>query len=825
MKRITFTLLFFVLAIFVKAQTKPSVNIIFDGDSQTSLGFYPAKILELLALNGYISVRNVNYAVSGQITSQMVNDVSSQVVPRYSSSYNQNIVIYYIGYNDSYIGSSVNTGLMRDYLVTYYNKLKSAGFKVIMVNLPDGQNRGGINVINSMYASEYSKISDVFVNCRESSGVFENYTNSTYFSDGVHLSTTGYNYLAEHYVYPKLSQLLSSVTPPTPPSTSPDLNSGLRNYYKLDETSGDAIDSKSANNGKVSTGISRGSGKISGGFYFDGNSDYVALPSAITLKSSSYSFWINISSISDDLLILASDAHSSRIFVGANNNLKIETNTNSQEFDFYNSFSMSTWYNVVLTRDNNTVKFYRNGSLMGSTTINGSDGITLSQIGFNGRSFRGTIDEVGIWTRPLSQDEVTLLYNSGSGRSYPFGTTSTVAVTGVSVNPSSTSVSIGSSVTLLAEVSPSNATNKTVTWKSSNTAIATVNTNGVITGLSSGTTTIAATTQDGTKVASSQVTVTSVESTTSLTSGLSLYYKFDETSGTAIDEAGSNGGTVSSDVKRGAPGKINGAYFFDSNNDYVLIPSLLTHKTASYAFWINISGITDDLLIMGNDAHYSRIFIGRNNNLKIETNTNGQEFAFYNSFSTGIWYYVVMTRTDHTVKLYLNGKYIGSMTISGSDNLSLSQIGFKGKSFKGTIDELGIWNRALTDADVSVLYNKGNGLSFPFSTQSFSATNQSIDEDVMNTAIIPTNLDNAIVKSMDPATDGFFYPNPAGDNLHFNNIISAQAQVSIYDMHGRKVIAQQIVGHSADISSLAKGVYLVKLTDNGKTLIHKLMKE
>ena len=48
--------------------------------------------------------------------------------------------------------------------------------------------------------------------------------------------------------------------------------------------------------------------------------------------------------------------------------------------------------------------------------------------------------------------------------------------------------------------------------------------------------------------------------------------------------------TVSADVKRGAPGKINGAYFFDSNNDYVLIPSLLTHKTASYAFWINISG-------------------------------------------------------------------------------------------------------------------------------------------------------------------------------------------------------------------------------------------
>jgi len=822
MKRISITMLFFALAIIVRAQSKPSVNIIFDGDSQTSEGIYPAKILELLGLNGYASVRNINYAVSGQTTSQMVNDVSSQVVSRFSSSYNQNIVVYFIGYNDTYNGSSVNTGLLRDYLVTYYNRLKSAGFKVIMVNLPDGLNRDGINVINSMYANDYNRISDVFVNCRESGGVFENYANSTYFSDGVHLSVTGYNYLAEHYVYPKLNLLLGSGI--TPPPASPDLNSGLKNYYKLDETSGDAIDSKSANNGRVSAGVSRGSGKISGGYSFDGNSDYVVLPSKITLNSASYSFWINISTISDDLLILADDAHSSRIFVGINNNLKMETNTNGQEFDFYNGFSTSTWYNVVLTRDNSTVRFYRNGSLMGSSTIDGSDAITLSQIGFNGRSFRGTIDEVGIWTRPLSQDEVTQLYNSGSGRSYPFGTTATVNVTGVSVNPSSTSVGIGSSVTLTADVSPSNATNKTVLWKSANTAIATVNSNGVVTGLSSGTTTITATTQDGTKVASGQVTVTSGAST-SLTSGLSVYYKFDETTGIANDEAGSNDGVVSADVKRGAPGKINGAYFFDSNNDYVLIPSMLTHKTASYAFWINITGITDDLLIMGNGAYDSRIFIGNNNNLKLETNTNGQEFACYDKLLTGTWYFLVLTRTDNTVKFYCNGKYISSMTISGSDNLSLSQIGFRGRSFKGTIDELGIWNRALTDADVSKLYSNGNGLSFPFSSQSFSATIQSIEEDVVENAIIPTQLAKAIAKSADPATDGFFYPNPAGHNLYFNDISSAQARVSIYDMHGRKVITRQIMEHSVDISSLAKGIYLVILTDNGKTLIHKLMKE
>lgn len=830
MKRITITMLFFALAILVKAQTKPSVNIIFDGDSQTSQGIYPAKILELLGLNGYSSVRNISYAVSGQNTWQMSYDVSSQVVPRYSSSYNQNIVIYYIGYNDTWNGSSVNTGLLRDYLISYYSKLKSAGFKVIMINLPDGLNRDGVNAINSMYASDYSRISDVFVNCRESGGAFENYANSTYFSDGVHLSITGYQYLAEHYVYPKLSQLLGSGTtppptpPPTPPSTTPDLNSGLRNYYKLDETSGDAVDSKSANNGKVSSGISRSAGKISGGYYFDGNSDYVALPSSITLKSASYSFWINISNISDDLLILADNAHHSRIFVGANNNMKMETNTNGEEFDFYNSFSTSTWYNVVLTRDNNTVKYYRNGNLMGSSTVDGSNGITLSQIGFNGRSFRGTIDEVGVWTRALSQDEVNLLYNSGTGRSYPFGTSTTVAVTGVTVNPSSTSVGIGSSVTLIAEVSPSNATNKTVTWRSGNTGVATVNTNGVVTGLTAGTATITATTQDGAKVASSQVTVTSVTNTTSLTSGLSLYYKFDETTGIANDEAGSNDGTVSADVRRGASGKINGAYFFDNNNDYVVIPSLLTHKTASYSFWINISAITDDLLIMGNDAYNSRIFIGSNNNMKMETNTNGQEFAFYDRFSTGTWYHMVLTRVDNTVRFYRNGQFVNSMNISGSDHLSLSQIGFRGRSFRGTIDELGIWNRALTDGDVLTLYNNGNGLSYPFSSQSVAATSKSLAEGVTAPTESAAKVEPE-AELAEPAQEDFFYPNPAGDNLYFNNLSSAKARVSIYDMHGRMVLTKTIDNNSVDISSLANGIYLVRLEDEGRILIHKLMKE
>ena len=86
-------------------------------------------------------------------------------------------------------------------------------------------------------------------------------------------------------------------------------------------------------------------------------------------------------------------------------------------------------------------------------------------------------------------------------------TAATVSVTGVTLNKTSTSLYVGDTETLTATVEPSDATNKNVTWNTSDTSVATVN-NGVVTAVSAGTATITVTTADGGFTDTCTVTVT-----------------------------------------------------------------------------------------------------------------------------------------------------------------------------------------------------------------------------------------------------------------------------------------------------------------------------
>ena len=112
-------------------------------------------------------------------------------------------------------------------------------------------------------------------------------------------------------------------------------------------------------------------------------------------------------------------------------------------------------------------------------------------------------------------DDVTITYVSGGVSYSGYCTTvaDAVAVTSVSVDATA-SVNVGKTTTLTAAVSPDNATNKNVTWASSNESIATVDENGVVTGVSAGEATITVTSvADDTKTATCTVTVSVVPGT------------------------------------------------------------------------------------------------------------------------------------------------------------------------------------------------------------------------------------------------------------------------------------------------------------------------
>ena len=157
-----------------------------------------------------------------------------------------------------------------------------------------------------------------------------------------------------------------------------------------------------------------------------------------------------------------------------------------------------------------------NGTKTGtlSATVNGTNNPSQAVTWSSSNTSIATVSSAGVVTAK-STGNATITATSQadgtkSGTCTVTVTDSTVHVTGVTLNKNSTSITAGGSETLTATVSPNNATNKSVTWSSSNTGIATVS-NGTVTGVAGGTATITVTTTDGSHTATCTVTVTTAQ--------------------------------------------------------------------------------------------------------------------------------------------------------------------------------------------------------------------------------------------------------------------------------------------------------------------------
>ena len=164
---------------------------------------------------------------------------------------------------------------------------------------------------------------------------------------------------------------------------------------------------------------------------------------------------------------------------------------------------------VTLNKTTDTLTVGAADTLM--ATVNPSNATNKNVSWTSSNTAVATVDSTGKVTAVAAGSATITVTTADGGKTATCAVTvnaAPVPVTGITLNKTSDALIAGASDTLVATVAPSNATNKNVTWLSSNTAVATVDSNGKVTAVDSGTAMITVTTADGGKTAACAVTVT-----------------------------------------------------------------------------------------------------------------------------------------------------------------------------------------------------------------------------------------------------------------------------------------------------------------------------
>ena len=214
-----------------------------------------------------------------------------------------------------------------------------------------------------------------------------------------------------------------------------DVKNGLIGHWNFDEATGTtAYDSSgSSNHGTINTGtstINRLTGKVSNAINFDGADDYVDISTNIDYSSgkTTVAAWIKSISFCPSKIIVNSKRGS--ILGGFHFTLDGDSCAEvllwldfsvglTWAVDSITQLNSNQWYHIVGSYDAITMRIYINGQLtntrLGSgPMLDGGPGSTrIGRDLTGGASFDGLIDDVRIYNRALSADEIKRLYESG----------------------------------------------------------------------------------------------------------------------------------------------------------------------------------------------------------------------------------------------------------------------------------------------------------------------------------------------------------------------------------------------------------------------------
>lgn len=197
------------------------------------------------------------------------------------------------------------------------------------------------------------------------------------------------------------------------------------------------------------------------------------------------------------------------------------------------------------------------------------------------------------------------------------------------------------------------------------------------------------------------------------------------------DLMGLNNGTLANGASF-APGLVGTAFAFNGANQFVQVPdspSLNPTNGLSIEAWVNVSrySANDGVTVVGKDNPYG------NRQYLLALKHDPGAWHFYalvhvpagiiyfggaTAIGTNTWYHVAMTYDNSTLSLYVNGQLDGSMPVAGPITVSSQALVIGGVpsgpwNFLGYLDELSLYDRALSLEEIAGIYGAGSAGKCP----------------------------------------------------------------------------------------------------------------
>ena len=522
--------------------------------------------------------------------------------------------------------------------------------------------------------------------------------------------------------------------------TNPSGSGFFVGLWTLDDGSG-AIAGDSSGNGN--DGVVNGAawttaGQVRGALDFDGNDDYVDLGSLnASADSLTISAWINADTFThlsrQDARIVskatgtASQDHYfmlSTIKSNGATRLRFRLMTNGATTTLLGSggvLTSGTWIHVAAVYDGAQMRLYQDGVEVGNTSKTGNidQNAVAVWIGRNPdgkRPFDGRIDEVYIYDQALTAAEIAALANTGAGG-----------------NQAPTAVALGTPTSgdapLDVDFDGSGSTDSdgiisTYAWDFGDGSAGSNLQNPTHTYIAAGNYTAILTVTDdegATNTDTVAITVTNPSG-----SDLIGHWNLNNDGGTIASDSSGNG---NDGIVNGAAwtidGLLNAALDFDGSDDYVDLGSLnASADSLTISAWINADTFThlsrQDARIVskatgtGSQDHYFMLSTIKSNGatrLRFRLMTNGSTTTLFGSggvLTSGTWIHVAAVYDGAQMRLYQDGVEVGNTSKTGNIDQNAVSVWIgrnpDGKRpFDGRIDEVYIYDRALSPAEIQVL--------------------------------------------------------------------------------------------------------------------------